>query len=151
MTRMSVHDLNPEAPADVAELVVRTRRLEEHVDLPGHIPAGVTAAWIRHGRGLVALGTAWESRTTGPDRFARASAAFRALAARARVDDEVRVPSSGLVALGSFSYADSSPRPSTLLVPRALLGVDDGEAFLTVVGLGEEPELPASWRDLFPV
>src|SRR5699024_6084480 len=48
------------------------------------------------------------------------------------------------------SYADGSPRPSTLMVPRALLGVHDGESCLTVVGVDEEPALPTSWRDLFP-
>src|SRR5699024_1861452 len=103
-----------------------------------------------HGQGMVALGTAWSVRADGPHRFAAAGAAFRSVAARARVDDEVRVRTSGLIALGSFSYADGSPRPSTLMVPRALLGVHDGESFLTVVGVDEEPAWPTSWRDLFP-
>lgn len=153
MTRMSVTNLSPEAPvpADRADaLIVRTRRIEEPVDLVGHIPSEVSAAWLRHGQGIVALGSAWSVRTDGPDRFAAASAAFQALAARADVDDEVGARASGLIALGSFSYADTSARSSTLMVPRALLGVDDGEAFLTVVGVGEEPEIPGSWRDLFP-
>lgn len=151
MTRMSAPLTLPDlsAPASATPLV-RTVRIEEPVDLLGHVPAGVSGAWLRHGQGLVAVGRAWSVRTTGPDRFAAASAAFRDLASRARVDDEVRVRTSGLIALGSFSYASASERPSTLLVPRALLGVHDGEAFLTVVGIDEEPELPASWRDLFP-
>lgn len=151
MTRMSAPLTLPDlsAPASATPLV-RTVRIEEPVDLLGHVPAGVSGAWLRHGQGLVAVGRAWSVRTTGPDRFAAASAAFRDLASRARVYDEVRVRTSGLIALGSFSYAGASERPSTLLVPRALLGVHDGEAFLTVVGIDEEPELPASWRDLFP-
>ena len=151
MTRMSALLRHPDLSAPVsATPVVRTVRIEEPVDLLGHVPEGVSGAWLRHGQGVVALGRAWSVRTTGPERFAEASAAFRELAARARVDDEVQVRTSGLIALGSFSYAASSPRPSTLLVPRALLGVHDGESFLTVVGIDEEPELPVSWRDLFP-
>jgi menaquinone-specific isochorismate synthase len=151
MTRMSAPHPHPDLTAPVtATPIVRTVRIEEPVDLLGHVPEGVSGAWLRHGQGVVALGTAWSVRTRGPDRFAAASAAFRELASRARIDDEVRVRTSGLIALGSFSYAASSPRPSTLLVPRALLGVHDGEAFLTVVGIDEEPELPVSWRDLFP-
>lgn len=150
MTRMSAPIPRPEPVDDQAVLFVRTLRIEEAVDLPGHIPAAVSGAWLRHGQGIVALGRAWSVRTAGPDRFADASAAFRSLADRARVDDEVRVRTSGLIALGSFSYADASPRPSTLMVPRAVLGVHDGEAFLTVVGVGEEPTPPTSWRDLFP-
>lgn len=140
----------PGSDHPIPSLHVRTLRIEETVDLLGHVPAAVTGAWLRHGQGVVALGSAWSVRTTGPERFSAASSAFRALAARARVDDEVRVRTSGLIALGSFSYADASTRPSTLLVPRALLGVHDGEAFLTVIGVDEEPTPPTSWRDLFP-
>src|SRR5690625_5826379 len=71
-------------------LIVRTQRIEEPVQLVDHIPAGVSAAWLRHGQGVVALGTAWAVHTAGPHRFAAASAAFRAQAATAVVDDEVR-------------------------------------------------------------
>ncbi|WP_246957166.1 chorismate-binding protein [Brachybacterium sp. Marseille-Q7125] len=134
----------------VVQLHVRTVRIEEPVDLLAHIPADLSAAWIRHGQGMVALGSAWSVRTTGEQRFAAARAAFTQLAARARVDDEVRARASGLIALGSFSYAASSPRPSRLTVPQAVLGVIEGEAFLTVVGIEEEPTLPDSWQDLFP-
>src|SRR5699024_10530634 len=151
MARMSA-SLLPSDTADEPAVVlhVRTRRIEEAVDLLGHVPDAVSGAWLRHGQGMVALGTAWSVRADGPHRFAAAGAAFRSVAARARVDDEVRVRTSGLIALGSFSYADGSPRPSTLMVPRALLGVHDGESFLTVVGVDEEPAWPTSWRDLFP-
>lgn len=134
----------------MVQLHVRTVRIEEPVDLLAHIPADLSAAWIRHGQGMLALGSAWSVRTTGEQRFAAARAAFTQLAARARVDDEVRARASGLIALGSFSYAASSPRPSRLTVPQAVLGVIEGEAFLTVVGIEEEPTLPDSWQDLFP-
>lgn len=142
-------------PSDAADeppvvLHVRTQRIEEAVDLLGHVPAEVSGAWLRHGQGMVALGEAWSVQAAGPHRFVAAGTAFRSLAAHARVDDEVRVRTSGLIALGSFSYADGSQRPSTLMVPRALLGVHDGESFLTVVGVDEAPVLPTSWRDLFP-
>jgi len=153
MTRMSEPVLPPPSSrvgVSAETLIVRTQRIEEPVQLVDHIPAGVSAAWLRHGQGVVALGTAWAVHTAGPHRFAAASAAFRAQAATAVVDDEVRARASGLIGLGSFSYADGSERPSVLMVPRAVLGVDEGEAFLTVVGVGEEPELPDSWQDLFP-
>lgn len=150
MTRMSSPKLNPAPTAESSDLVVRTIRIEEPVELAAHLPREISAAWLRHGQGMVAVGRAWESSTCGETRFSEASAAFRALAAAARVDDEVRTRGSGLVALGTFSYSASSERASTLIVPRAILGVHDGEAFLTVVGVGEEPVLPGSWRDLFP-
>lgn len=138
-------------PAHVTpSLSARTVRIDEAVDLLGHIPAEVSGAWLRHGQGVVAIGTAWSVQTAGEHRFRAASAAFQAVAGSATIDDEVGVRASGLIALGSFSYSDASTRPSTLVVPRAVLGVDDGEAFLTVISADGEPELPGSWRDLFP-
>lgn len=141
---------SPVLADDPSELVVRTLRIDEPVELLAHIPEQLSGAWLRHGQGLVAVGTAWQVQTAGPHRFSAASAAFQHLAGRCRVDDEVRTRASGLIAMGSFSYADGSTRPSTLMVPRAVLGVEEGEAFLTVVGSGAEPEIPGSWRDLFP-
>src|SRR5699024_7383101 len=54
-------------PSDTADepavvLHVRTRRIEEAVDLLGHVPDAVSGAWLRHGQGMVALGTAWSVR-----------------------------------------------------------------------------------------
>ena len=153
---MSPMSTPPRSPAPAAapdappRLWVRTVRIDEPVDLLGHIPELVTAAWLRHGQGLVAIGTAWSVQTAGPHRFTAAAAAFQSLAGAARVDDEVRSAVSGLLALGSFSYAAASQRPSTLTVPRAVLGVQEGEAFLTLADAEGEPAPPPSWRDLFP-
>lgn len=135
-------------PIPGTALHVRTVRIDEDVDLLDHLPPDVTAAWLHHGQGLVGVGCAARLEAAGPERFAAASAAFRDLAERAVVDDEVRVRGSGLVALGSFSYAASSARPSALVVPSAILGVSGGEAFLTVAALGAPPPLPGHWRDL---
>jgi menaquinone-specific isochorismate synthase len=129
---------------------VHTVRIEEEVDLLAQVPAHPTAVWLRHGEGMIGVGTAWESRTSGPARFSQAATDFRELAARATVSDEVHTRGSGLVAFGSFSYAAGSPRPSHLLVPEMLLGVHDGEAFLTTVTRDGEPgSEPARWRETF--
>lgn len=132
-----------------ATLHVRTIRIDDDVDLLRHIPAGVSAAWLHHGQGFVGLGGAVRIETAGPARFAEASAAFRELCAGAVVDDEVRVRGTGPVALGSFSYAASSPRPSALVIPEAILGVSEGTAFLTLAALGAPPADDICWRDLF--
>lgn len=136
-------------PTPTEPVYVRTERIDDDVDLLAHIPAEFTTAWIHHRQGLVGLGEAVRLTAVGPSRFADASRAFRELAERAVVEDEVRVRGTGLVALGSFSYAASSPRESVLVIPRAILGVSEGEAFLTVVAVGAPPRSPADWRDLF--
>jgi menaquinone-specific isochorismate synthase len=49
------------------------------------------------------------------------------------VIDEVSVPGSGLVAFGSFAFADDSEAESVLIVPRVLLGTRDGIRWITRV------------------
>ena len=85
MARMSAPLLSPVPAAEPATtLFVRTQRIEEDVDLLGHLPADVSGAWLRHGQGVVARGTAWSVRSAGPHRFAGAGAAVRPRAARGR-------------------------------------------------------------------
>jgi menaquinone-specific isochorismate synthase len=125
---------------------VRTERIEEQVDVLDHLPADVSAAWLRHGQGMVARGEVWRCETSGDDRFDSASEQFSRLARAADVRDDVQVRGSGLVACGTFSYAASSPRPSHLMVPAAILGVYDGEAFLTTLTVREPASADARTR-----
>src|SRR5699024_11622005 len=93
MTRMSEPVLPPPSSrvgVSAETLIVRTQRIEEPVQLVDHIPAGGSAAWLRHGQGVVALGTAWAVHSAGPHRCAAPSAALRAQAATAVVHGEVR-------------------------------------------------------------
>ncbi|MCS6711278.1 chorismate-binding protein [Brachybacterium sp. EF45031] len=139
------------APSSPPMLHVRTVRLEAPVALRERIPADPSGVWLHQGEGLLAVGAAAELTATGPQRAGRLAEDFRALAARARVEDAMRVRGSGLVALGSLSYAATSPRPSRLVVPRALLGVRDGEGFLTVISTdGPVTQMPPVDR-VFPV
>ena len=52
------------------------------------------------------------------------------MAGSARVTDEVEVPGTGLVALGSFGFADE-PGDSLLVVPQVLVGRRQGRAWVT--------------------
>ncbi|GAB2534700.1 chorismate-binding protein [Brachybacterium huguangmaarense] len=128
---------------------MRTVHIDDEVDLLAHLPETLTAAWVHHGQGLVAVGTAARLTARGPGRFAELSRAFREVAAGADVEDEARGRGSGLVALGSFSYADDSSRESSLVIPRAVLGVSDGEAFFTTIAPAGDALRPRNWRDVF--
>jgi menaquinone-specific isochorismate synthase len=67
MTRMTALLPHPDLSApESATAVVRTVRIEEQVDLLGHVPEGVSGAWLRHGQGMVALGRAWPSAPSPP-------------------------------------------------------------------------------------
>jgi menaquinone-specific isochorismate synthase len=84
---------------------------------------------------LVGWGRAAEFRTTGRGRFAEAAQWWHDLCAHAVVRDEVDTPGSGLVAFGSFTFADETDG-SVLVVPEVVIGRRDGVAWITVIGLG---------------
>jgi menaquinone-specific isochorismate synthase len=131
-----------------APLVVRTTELADPGPLLGLLPDADPLAWIRHGDGLVGWGVAASCRTTGAERFTAAENWWTDTVATAVVRDELQVPGSGLVAFGSFAFADE-PGTSVLVVPRVVVGRRrDGDrvrSWVTVVGDGQlpPPEHPA--------
>lgn len=114
--------------------------------------------WTRGDRGAVGIGEALRLRFSGRDRFARAADAWRRIAARAVIDDRVGLPGSGLIAFGTFAFADAAAGPdagpgaddlaseSVLIVPRMLIARHRGVAWITEISSsplqGERP-LPA--------
>lgn len=122
-------------------LRVTTRAVGEDrplLDLLPELPDDRRAAFVRGDEGLIAWGvTARLDLGPGRDRFDRADAWFRELAAAAEVDDEVALPGSGPVAIGSFAF-DAAARGSVLLVPRTVIGRRDGRTWRTdLVDAGE--------------
>ncbi len=112
-------------------LRVVTRPLDDGRPLTDLIPVPDPVAWIREGEGLVAWGTAARLEPDpGPDRFAATRSRLEHLAARAEVDDEVSLPGTGLVGLGSFTFDDAAVG-SFLIVPRVVVGRRDGTTWLT--------------------
>ena len=105
------------------------------------------AVWARGEDRLLAFGVAHRVVASGAHRIRDAADAWRALTAGARIDDPVRLPGTGLIALGAFAFADASTTPSTLLVPRRVVGRRDGVTFVTdVEGSGDlsAPAAPAT-------
>lgn len=91
------------------------------------------SAFIRGGDGLVGWGEAARLTARGPQRMQQLAAAWRDLVANTNVSDEVGAIGSGLVAFGSFAFADDSEAESVLIVPKVLLASRDGQAWLTRV------------------
>jgi menaquinone-specific isochorismate synthase len=137
-------------------LVVRTVPVPDPVDLLARLPHASALAWVRHGEGIVGWGEAARIVIPGAeDRFAQADQVLGELFGAARVDDPVQVPGSGPVAFGSFSF-DPKSGDSVLIVPQAVLGRRDGQAWLTTIGdITERLPLPrppmdptgVSWSD----
>jgi menaquinone-specific isochorismate synthase len=137
-------------------LAVRTVSIPDPGDLLPHLPlagtglagtgpAGTGAAplaWVRRGDGLAGWGEAARVMLpAGVDRFTAGEKWLRELFETADVQDEVRLPGTGLVAFGSFTF-DPASDGSVLVVPRHLLGRRDGQAWLTTVGTAAAPAGP---------
>ncbi|MGA8255963.1 MAG: isochorismate synthase [Nocardioides sp.] len=124
------------APDDAlaTALVVRTVALdlalaETLVDL---LPADQPVAWLRRGEGLVGWGIAAHVSTRGATRFADADKWWTETTTRAVIRDEVGEPGTGLVAFGTFGFADD-PGDSTLVVPQVVVGRRGDIAWVTTV------------------
>ena len=67
------------------------------------------------------------------------------------VDDPVQLRGSGLVAFGTFAFADDSAATSVLIVPRVVVGRRRGKAWLTAIDTTPDPAPLAFTRTSVPV
>ncbi|MGH3412006.1 MAG: isochorismate synthase [Marmoricola sp.] len=121
--------------------MARTVEIPDPGPLLDLLPDDEPMAWLRRDEGMVGWGVAAHCRTQGPDRFTEASDWWRAVTSTAIVRDEVDVPGSGLVCLGSFAFADD-PGDSVLVVPRVAVGRRGDRTWVTVVGADGPAPLP---------
>jgi menaquinone-specific isochorismate synthase len=99
-------------------------------------------AWLRRGEGIVGWGVAASIRTSGAGRFDDAVEWWRDVATSAVVRDDLGIPGSGLVCLGSFAFADE-PGDSVLIVPRVVVGRRGQRTWVTLIGDDELSPAPA--------
>lgn len=141
-------------PSDAPTVVVRTIRIPDPGGLLAVLPQTDPMAWVRRSEGIVGWGTATRIDTAGPSRFADADAWWRDLTSRTVVRDEVGLPGSGLVAFGSFGFADD-PGDSSLIVPEVVVGhriVDDEPIWwVTTVSVGTLSATPSIVRSPSPL
>jgi menaquinone-specific isochorismate synthase len=126
---------NPALADVLGPLLVRSAPLDDPGDLLSLLPEDDAFAWVHGGDGLVGWGRAAELHPSGAHRFAEAQQWWRELARHAVVRDEVDTPGSGLVAFGSFTFADDAPG-SVLVVPEIVIGRRDGVTWVTLIGTG---------------
>ncbi|MCL2515795.1 MAG: isochorismate synthase [Nocardiaceae bacterium] len=123
--------------APVQALTVETTPLDDIRPLIPFLDAHRPLLWQRGGEGIAGVGEALRLEFSGPSRMADAAEAWRALAAAAAVSDPVGLPGTGLVAFGTFAFADSSAATSVLIVPALIIGRHGGRAWLTRISTGD--------------
>jgi len=121
--------------ATVGLLRVSTVAVTDPGPLLDLLPEQGGVAWISGGEGLVGWGTAARVELDGPEPFADAQRWWTAVTGTAVVQDEIRLPGSGLVAFGSFAF-DADAATSVLIVPEVVVGHRDGAWWITTIGDG---------------
>ena len=139
----------PETRRSAAEpggLTVRTVPIADPGDLLAGLPDAPPLSWVRRDRGLVGWGeVARITLSAGEDRFTAGEKRLRTLFDDVIAEDQVRVPGTGPVAFGSFTF-DPASDGSVLIVPRVIVGRDGtGTAWLTTISDGREPAGRQSW------
>ena len=123
-------------------MTVETTPLDDVRHILPFTDAHSPLVWLRKGEGIAGTGEALRLEFRGADRIAQASAAWKQLAASSTVSDPVRMPGSGLVAFGTFTFDDASTATSVLVVPRVVIGRRAGAAWITRIRRSDETELP---------
>lgn len=116
--------------------IIRTLTVPLDADsFPGGLPSFLVRddvlCWTRREAGLVGFGEVARFTATGPERFLEADIWWRHLVLEAEIDDAVGGPGTGPVAFGSFAFSKVSEHSSRLIVPEIVVGLRDGNAWLT--------------------
>jgi menaquinone-specific isochorismate synthase len=119
-------------------LVARTTRIPDPGSLLEILPRSGVLTWLRGSDGIVGWGEVARVETSGSTRFCDAQAWWTAVSENAVVRDDIGVPGTGLIALGSFAYADD-PGASALVVPAVLVGRRGGVSWITTVSANGVP------------
>ncbi|BCW72529.1 isochorismate synthase [Arthrobacter sp. NicSoilB8] len=105
--------------------------------LPSFLVRDDVLCWTRREAGLVGFGEIARFTATGPERFLEADIWWRHLVLEADIEDAVDCPGTGPVAFGSFAFSKASAHESRLLVPEIVVGLRDGQAWLTQLTLDD--------------
>lgn len=128
--------------AEGTTLWVETTALDDVRHLIPFLDTHTPLLWIRKGNGMAGIGESLRLTFQGPNRLHEAADAWRTVVSSAHIHDDVQLPGTGLVAFGTFAFADESSVSSTLIVPRLILGRRDGQCWITRISVADENGKP---------
>lgn len=125
-------------------LVVETREIDPVEDLLAYADPDRPLAWLRRGDGIVAIGRPLTeirpAAEAGTSRVETLATLWRTMSAQSEISDPVRLPGSGLVAFGAFTFDEDSAADSVLVVPTEVLGRHGDRFWRTTIRLAGAPE-----------
>ncbi|MBM3670342.1 MAG: isochorismate synthase [Actinobacteria bacterium] len=136
MTQPQVHAA-PRTP-----LRVTTTPLPRVDNLLALLPPEESAAWVRRGEGLVGWGVAARLQVRGDERFSGTQRWWSDLLAHLTIEDSVSLPGTGPVAFASFAF--DARQPSEIVVPRIVIGMRSGQAWVTALDAPVPTDPPLS-------
>ena len=131
-------------------LRARTRAMSHAGNLTEWVSADNPLTFQRLGQGFVGLGQALRLSFRGPQRFADASAAWAEVVASATIDDPLGLPGSGLICFGTFTFSDSSPEESVLIVPQVVIGRHGSTSWRTDISVVGDSPTPSESKGSAP-
>jgi menaquinone-specific isochorismate synthase len=105
--------------------------------LPSFLVRDDVLCWSRREDGLVGFGELARFAASGPDRFLEADIWWRHLVIEADITDPLEIPGTGPVAFGSFAFSKTSAFESRLVLPEIVVGIRDGQSWLTQLTLDD--------------
>ena len=113
---------------------------------PANPPKNPDQVFLRQGSEFYGEGVALRLSAKGENRIAELSRAFQDLGAKTVVDDQVKLPGSGLFGFVSITFSAESEFESAVVIPARLTVIRDGVSFVTEfasVQDGAERTLPS--------
>ena len=123
-------------------LRVVTRELDTVDDALLYTDPSAPTFWSRRGDALAAFGESVALGRTGVEAASGLGAQWRALADSAEIDDPVGLPGTGLIAFGAFAFDPRSEMPSTLSVPRFVVGRRGDRSWVTRITHADSDDEP---------
>lgn len=119
------------SPTAAPGLIAETVALSEAPDVLSLISPTNPLLWWRGGNGMVGFGSAVSLEFSGRTRIADAGSAWASVVSSSTISDPLQLPGTGLLAWGTFAFRSSSAIVSRLTVPRFVIGLRDGQGWLT--------------------
>jgi menaquinone-specific isochorismate synthase len=121
---------------------VTTTRLGEHLPLLELLPESAPVSWVRGGDGLVGWGSYASTKVSGPSRFNDARTWWHKQLEKLSISDSVHASGTGPILFTSFSFDENEE--SVLVIPEVIVGMRNGNSWITWIGDQAQPKLVES-------